>query len=192
MMLAGMALIAAAVAADRVGLFGKTPPADLAKYHNHGFGVVRVIDGDTLDIDCPDGTYPHTRVRLWGVDTPETVKPESPVEHFGPQATEFTRAAAEGKTVTLELERRTTRDKHGRLLAYVFLEDGQMLNRLLVEEGYGYADPRYEHRHSDEFARVQRRAVRERLGLWADVRNDDLPYYYRDVLKLPDTRPTAR
>lgn len=184
--LLGALLVSVLVVADRTGLFGKAPPADLAKYHLKGFRVVRVIDGDTLDIDCPDGISPRTRVRLWGVDTPETVKPESPVEHFGPEAGEFTRQAADSKTVTLELERRQTRDKHGRVLAYVFLQDGRMLNRQLVGEGYGYADPRYPHRHSDEFARLQRRAMRQRLGLWANVRNEDLPYYYRDKLKLPE------
>jgi micrococcal nuclease len=188
--LLGALLVSGLVVADRAGLFGKAPPADLAKYHLQAFRVVRVIDGDTLDVDCPDGVSPHTRVRLWGVDTPETVKPESPVEHFGPQASDFTRAAA-GKQVTLELERRQTRDKYGRLLAYVFLEDGRMLNRLLVAEGYGYADPRYPHCCLDEFARLQRHAMRQGLGLWADVRNEDLPYYYRDTLKLPDKVSTG-
>jgi micrococcal nuclease len=187
--LLGAALVLAAVAADRAGLFGKTPPADLAKYDGKSFRVVHVVDGDTLDIDCPDGPGPHTRVRLWGVDTPETVKPETPVEHFGPEASAFAQQAAGGKRVTLELERRQTRDKYGRLLAYVFLDDGQMLNRQLVQEGYGYSDPRYEHRYKQEFDRLQRHAMRERLGLWAGVRQDDLPYYYRDTLKLTETRP---
>jgi micrococcal nuclease len=189
--LVGIVVLAAMVAADRAGLFGKSPPADLAKYHNRSFAVVRVIDGDTLDIDCPDGGSPHTRVRLWGVDTPETVKPDTPVQYFGPEASAFTHRAADGKTVTLELERRTTRDKYGRLLAYVFLDDGRMLNRLLVQQGYGYADPRYEHRYADEFARLRRHAMKARLGLWAGVRQDDLPYYYRQRLKLPETRPAA-
>ena len=182
----GALLVSLLVVADRAGLFGKAPPADVAKYHLKSFHVVRVVDGDTLDVDCPDGTSPRTRMRLWGVDTPETVKPESPVEHFGPEAAEFTRAAAAGKQVTLELEPRHTRDKYGRLLAYVFLEDGRMLNRVLVEQGYGYADPRFQHRYFDEFARLQRHAMREHLGLWKDIRQDDLPYYYRDTLKLPD------
>ncbi len=184
--LLGAVLVSVLVVADRVGVFGKAPPADTAKYHLKTFLVVRVIDGDTLDIDCPDAMSPHTRVRLWGVDTPETVKPESPVEHFGPQASQFTRATVGGRSVTLELEPRHTRDAHGRLLAYVFLEDGRMLNRMLVAEGYGYADPRFQHRCADEFARLQRHAMRESLGLWAELRREDLPHYYRDTLKLPE------
>ena len=179
------AVLTALVLADRAGLFGRVPAADVEKYHNKSFLIVRVVDGDTLDVNCPDGPYPHTRIRLWGVDTPETVKPDTPVEHFGPQATQFTKDAALDQTVTLELDRRQTRDKYGRLLAYVFLPDGRMLNRLLVQEGYGYADPRYDHRYKEEFHRLQRRAMRERLGLWKDIRQEDLPYYYRDTLKLP-------
>jgi micrococcal nuclease len=71
------------------------------------------------------------------------------------------------------------------LLAYVFLPDGRMLNSVLVAEGYGYADPRYEHRYKASFARLQRQAMEARAGLWKDVRNEDLPYYYRESLKLP-------
>ncbi len=180
-----MAVLAALVAADRWGLFGRAPRPDMETYHLQSFTVVGVSDGDTLDVDCPDGRYAHTRVRLWGVDTPETVKPDTPVQHFGPQATQFTRDATLGQVVSLELDSRQTRDKYDRLLAYVFLPDGRMLNRRLVEEGYGYADPRFEHRAKDEFARLQRQAMRQRRGLWKSVRNEDLPYYYRDTLKLP-------
>jgi endonuclease YncB( thermonuclease family) len=60
-----------------------------------------------------------------------------------------------------------------------------MLNRLLIREGYGYSDPRFDHRYKNEFDRLQRRAMRGKLGLWKDVRQEDLPYYYRDTLKLP-------
>jgi micrococcal nuclease len=180
------AVVAGLVLADRAGLFGRAPAADVEKYHLKSFPVVHVVDGDTLDINCPDGAYPHTRIRLWGVDTPETVEPNAPVGHFGPQATQFTKDAALDQTVTLELDRRQTRDKYNRLLAYVFLPDGKMLNRLLVQKGYGYADPRFDHRYKDEFGRLQRHAMREKLGLWKDVRREDLPYYYRDTLKLPE------
>ena len=179
------AVFAALVAADRWGLFGRAPRRDSEKYHLQSFTVVHVSDGDTLDVDCPDGRYAHTRIRLWGVDTPETVKPDTPVQHFGPQAAQFTRDATLGQVVSLELDSRQTRDKYDRLLAYVFLPDGRMLNRRLVEEGYGYADPRYNHRAKDEFARLQRQAMRQRRGLWKNARNEDLPYYYRDTLKLP-------
>jgi len=178
-------IIAGLVAADRLGLFGQAPKGDLAKYHQKTFHVTHVVDGDTLDVDAPDGAYPRTRIRLWGVDTPETVKENTPVQHFGPEAGEVTRRLTLGRLVRLELVRSVTRDKHGRLLAYVFLPDGEMLNRLLVQQGYAYADPRYEHPHMAEFARLQRKALKAGLGLWAEAGQDDLPYYYRGKLKLP-------
>jgi len=181
---AAAAVVAVLVLADRHGLFGTAPRTDVEKYHLKRFRVCRVVDGDTLDVDAPDGPHSLTRVRLWGVDTPETVKENTAVQHFGPRASRFTKAAAGDKTVTLQLEPRNTRDRYGRLLAYVILPDGQMLNRVLVAEGYGYADPRFEHRCKSEFARLQRHAMKARAGLWRDVRREDLPYYYRDRLKL--------
>lgn len=179
-----IAAVAGMVLADRTGVFGRAPVPDPVKYDGNSFMVVRVVDGDTLDLDAPDGRRPTTRVRLWGVDTPETVKPNTPVQHFGPEASAFATRAALGKRVRLELDLRQPRDKYKRLLAYVFLPDGRMLNRTLIEEGYGYADPRFDHRLRSEFVRLQRAAMKARRGLWKSVRRADLPYYYRD-LKLP-------
>ena len=184
LVLCGAAIVAGLVAADRFGVFGWAPTPDREKYDGKTFRVVHVVDGDTLDLDVPDGRHSRTRVRLWGVDTPETVRPNVPPQHFGRQASEFTKAQTLGKTVRLELEPyQNTRGDYGRLLAFVRLPDGHMLNRLLIEEGYGYADPRFEHHLKPEF-RLPRRAQDSRRGLWADVTNDDLPYYYRDKRKL--------
>lgn len=179
------AAVALAILADRLGVLGGRPPDDLEKYHDKTCHVVRVIDGDTLDVDIPDRRRPHTRVRLWGVDTPETVKPNTPPQHFGRQAGEFTKRICLDKEARLELERPKTRDNYGRLLAYVYLPDGRMLNRLLVTEGYGYADPRYDHAHKREFRSLQRAARRAGVGLWRNLGRSDLPYYYQG-LKLPE------
>ena len=177
----GSILAAAIVAiffADRGGVFGRAPVNDLAKYDGQSFTVVRVVDGDTIDIDIPDGKYSNTRIRLWGVDTPETVKANTPVQHFGHEASDFTRSQVQGKTVRIQLEHHQTRDKHDRLLAYVILPDGKMLNRLLISSGYGYADPRYEHAHKADFRRAERAAIKARRGLWAKVAPADMPYYH--------------
>jgi len=56
---------------------------DVARYHGKTFTVVNVVDGDTIDVDVPDGEYEHTRIRLWGVDTPETKSPKVGVMYFG-------------------------------------------------------------------------------------------------------------
>ena len=176
------AIVLALVASDRLGLFGRP---DATTYAGKSFRVVRVIDGDTIDVAGPGGHGTNTRVRLWGVDTPETVKPDTPPQHFGHEASAFTETLVLGKQVTLQLEPHRTRDKYGRLLAYVIGPDGEMLNRVLVEQGFAYADPRYEHRHAEGFRHLQRQARRSGRGLWKDVRNSDLPYYYRDRLGLP-------
>jgi micrococcal nuclease len=174
-LLAGVALIGA----DRSGLFGTQQAPDMDRYHDRAFPCVNVVDGDTLDIAIADGDRPHTRIRLWGVDTPETVKLNAPVEHFGPEASTFTRKQTEGKTVRIELLAHDTRDKYGRLLAYVYLPDGRMLNRAIIAEGYGYADPRFDHRDALSFARAMRDARQRQQGLWKDIRQRDLPYYLR-------------
>ena len=87
--------------------------------------------------------------------------------------------------VRLQLVAGDTRGKYKRLLAYVHLPDGEMLNRVLVRDGYAYADPRFSHPHSPEFRRLQDKARSDGRGLWRDVKNTDLPPYYRNKLKLP-------
>ena len=186
--LAGAALVATVVLvlilADRSGVFGRARKQDFKKYDGLSFRVVKAIDGDTIKLAVPDRRKKTTTVRLWGVDTPETKKPGTPIQHFGPEAAAFTAAATEGKTVRLELYPLDTRDRYGRLLAYVYLPDGRMLNRVLVKEGYGLADPRFDHKYKSEFARRQREAIKAGRGLWKDVSPSDLPYHSRNV-KLP-------
>jgi len=180
--LAAAALIVTAlVLADRSGLFGLAPAPDAETYGGGTFRVTHVADGDTLDVDTPDTVTgrPNTRIRLWGVDTPETVKENTRVQHFGPEATAFTKASCRGRNVRLELVKGKTRGKYDRLLAYVTLPDGKMLNAELIAQGLGYADPRYDHPRQGEFERLQRDAMAARRGLWKDVTGADLPYYYR-------------
>jgi micrococcal nuclease len=121
--------------------------------------VTRVVDGDTLAVG-------GERVRLIGVDTPETVRPGSPVECFGRAASAFTERLVEGRRVRLEFDVER-RDRYGRLLAYVH-RAGQMVNATLVREGYATPSavpPNV--RHAERFAALARRARQERRGRWA-------------------------
>ncbi len=186
------AVVALLVVADRAGMFGRREVPDERKYHGRSFRVVRVIDGDTLDVDCADGRHATTRIRLLGVDTPETVKPDTPVEHYGPEATRFVREAAMGKTVTLRLDRLRVRDRYRRLLAYAILPDGENLNLRIVATGHGYADPRFRHPLQGDFRRAQRQAMKEGEGLWRDATDADLPFYYKGRLKLPTATSASR
>ena len=126
--------------------------------------VVRVVDGDTIRVVHEGREEP---VRLIGVDTPESVKPGSPVECFGKAAAAFTRRELDGRRVRLvpDVEER---DRYGRLLAYVFrVADGRFHNQALIAEGY--AKPltiRPNVRYEGRFRRLARGARREDRGLW--------------------------
>jgi micrococcal nuclease len=123
--------------------------------------VTRVVDGDTVDISpAVEGL---SRVRLIGVDTPETYGGTQP---YGPEASEFTRQHLEGKEVSLELDVQKV-DPYGRLLAYVYLPGGEMFNETLVEEGYAQIatfPPNV--KYTDRFLEAQREARAANRGLW--------------------------
>jgi micrococcal nuclease len=126
--------------------------------------VTHVVDGDTIRLG-------EERVRLIGVDTPETRKPGTPVQCFGKKATAFTTKLVAGRKVRLELDVEE-RDRYGRLLAYVIrVDDGLSVNAELVRRGYATPltiPPNV--RHADEYARLARQARRADRGLWAACR----------------------
>lgn len=164
-----------------------TKAYDLEKYHARTFTVVNVVDGDTIDIDAADGTYDHTRIRLWGIDTPETKNPETGVMYFGPEAAEFTRKLALEKQVTIYLDESRTRDKYNRLLAYVKLQDGGFLNEVLLTEGFAYADLRFKHDFYNKYKQLEAIARTSKKGLWEGVTYEQLPKWLQrektDLLK---------
>jgi micrococcal nuclease len=121
---------------------------------------IRAVDGDTLELDGGE------RVRLIGVDTPETVDPRRPVQYFGKEASAFTRRMAQGRSVRLEYDQ-DTRDRYGRTLAYVYLEDGTFLNAEIIRQGYGHAYTRFPFRYQDQFLALEREAREQERGLWA-------------------------
>jgi micrococcal nuclease len=122
----------------------------------------RVVDGDTIVVKL---NGQEEKVRLIGVDTPETVHPSKPVEYFGKEASRFTRQMVEGRRVTLEYDWQR-RDKYGRLLAYVFLENQTMLNEEIVKQGYGFAYTRFPFKYLEKFRGLEREARENNRGLW--------------------------
>ena len=137
---------------------------DFEKYHKKTFVAIGVVDGDTIDIDVPDGKYNHTRIRLWGIDTPETKHPEFGVMYFGPEAADFTTELALGKQVTVYLEEHRTRGKFGRLLAYVQLPDGRFLNEVLLTEGFACADLWFRHSFYQKYKQLKPAARKKDYG----------------------------
>jgi micrococcal nuclease len=122
--------------------------------------VTRVIDGDTLVLQN------DARVRLIGVDTPETKHPTKPIEPFGPEASSFTKRAVEGKVVQLKFDREK-RDRYQRLLAYVYLDDW-CLNEEIIRAGYSKCITRYPFDRSMKarFKLAEDEAKTSRRGLW--------------------------
>lgn len=162
-------IIVAISVLDRAG--GVLPVADdWRRYHDQEFEVARVIDGDTIELRVADRDKATTKVRLWGVDTPEVAKTGSsePAEPWADEATAFTRERLEGKEVTLILQRHRLRGGYGRLLAYVILPDGSDLSAQLIEQGYSKHDDRWSHDRSEAYAALELRARRAGRGIWSD------------------------
>ncbi|MEI7546987.1 MAG: thermonuclease family protein [Actinomycetota bacterium] len=127
--------------------------------------LIKVVDGDTIDVRV-DGT--KERVRLIGIDTPETKKPNTPIQCFGPEASAFT-ASLLPKGTALHLERDVeARDPYDRLLAYVYLTDGTFVNLQIVRQGYAHVltiPPNVA--HVDEFVQAAGDARAADAGLWS-------------------------
>jgi micrococcal nuclease len=127
--------------------------------------VVRVVDGDTFIVATPAG---NEKVRLIGVDTPETVQPETPVECFGPEASAFTHQLLDGQDVLLSADpTQDDRDRYGRLLRYAQTVAGVQVNAELVRAGYAreytYRDA---YAQRAEFQLLERDAEISQRGLW--------------------------
>ena len=125
--------------------------------------VLRVVDGDTISVRV-DG---HTeRVRYIGIDTPESVKRDTPVQCYAERAAAANAALVAGRQVRLVPDAEQ-RDKYGRLLAYVYRDDGSFVNAVLVRDGYARTltiPPTVA--HAGEFARLAQAARAAGRGLW--------------------------
>ena len=132
------------------------------------FTVSHVVDGDTVDID-KDGA--RVRLRLIGINSPESVDPRRPVECFGKEASRYAASQLEGTRVSIELDNSQGKlDKYGRTLAYVFLSDGASFNQLMIKEGYAYEYTyRTPYRYQKDFQRAEKEARLSLRGLWAST-----------------------
>lgn len=125
------------------------------------YRIARVVDGDTVELENGQ------KVRYIGINTPETVDPRRKVECFGKEASAFNANLVKGKTVRLEKDVSET-DKYGRLLRFVYLEDGTFVNEILVREGYAYASAYTpDVTRKELFAEAEKDARENHRGLWA-------------------------
>lgn len=130
--------------------------------------VTRVVDGDTVDA-LQDGETKIVRIRLLGINTPESVDPRRPVECFGKEASRALRERVEGERVRLiEDPKADDRDRYGRLLRELALEDGTDVNATLVAQGYAHAylDFPLDKDRKAQLRRLEGEARAAERGLW--------------------------
>lgn len=139
----------------------KTPPSLQAGTYQ----VTQFDDGDTIIVDM-NGV--QEKVRFIGVDTPETKDPRKPVQCFGRAASQFTRELIGENPVRLEADpTNTNRDRYNRLLRYVYLPDGRLVNLEIIKQGYGFAYTSFPVQKLDEFRAAEKEARQNNRGLWA-------------------------
>lgn len=130
------------------------------------YAVTRFVDGDTITVDMNGKAE---KVRFIGVDTPETKKPDSPVQCYGAAAAAFTKNFISDKRVRLVSDSLSTdRDRYDRILRYVYLTDGTNVNEKLISEGYGFYYPHFPFTKSAEFSAAQESARSNNRGLWGN------------------------
>jgi len=156
-------LVVALLAALRyfLGEPAAPPPANLPEGN---YRVERVVDGDTLIVAGLD------RVRLMGINAPESVKPDHPVEPFGPEASAFTKRFLAGGTVRLQFDRERV-DQYGRALAYAWVGD-KLLNVELIRQGLARAEMQYHYAPAMKrrFREAQDEARAARRGIWSQAK----------------------
>ena len=128
------------------------------------YKVIKIFDGDTIVLGI-DGV--EERVRFIGMDTPEIAHREKPAEYFANEATEHLKQILSKHKITKLEYDVIKRDKYGRLLAYLFLDNGEMLNEKMVKDGYAYLltiPPNV--KYNERFQSAIKYAREDSLGLW--------------------------
>lgn len=128
--------------------------------------VEEVVDGDTVVVRFGET---KERVRLIGVDTPETHHPNKAVQCFGEAASEYLKGLLSNTDVRLEADpTNTNRDRYDRLLRYVYTEDNELVNLKIISEGYGFAYTIFPFQKIDQFRAAQAQASAQSSGLWGE------------------------
>jgi micrococcal nuclease len=130
------------------------------------YSINHFVDGDTIAVNM-NGKVES--VRFIGIDTPETHKPNTPVQCYGPAAAAFTKNTIGKNRVRLASDSLSTdRDRYNRLLRYVYLPDGTLVNEKLVQGGYAFYYPYFPYTKSQQFEADQKAAMAAHKGLWGN------------------------
>lgn len=132
------------------------------------YKVISFSDGDTITVDM-NGS--QETVRFIGVDTPETHDPRKAVQCFGQAAANFTKQLIGTNNVRLEADPlNTNRDRYNRLLRYVYLPNGTLVNSEIIKQGYGFAYTSFPFTKTDEFKQLEKDARQANRGLWGNCK----------------------
>jgi endonuclease YncB( thermonuclease family) len=130
------------------------------------YTVSRFVDGDTITV-AMNGK--NETIRMIGIDTPETHKPNAPVQCYGPAASAYMKNLIGNNKVRLEADQKSTnRDRYDRLLRYVYLPDGRLTALESIQNGYGFAYTDFPFTKSDEFVKAHQAAKAAGKGLWSN------------------------
>jgi len=137
---------------------------------NKQYEVIKVVDGDTFNVKVDGYTV---KVRLIGVDTPETVDPRKVVQCFGKEASSMAKQLLTKHTVTLDTDPTQEKsDKYGRLLAYVHNDEDIFINSYMIEKGYAHEYTyNIPYKYQKEFKDLEKQAREGKLGLWGELCN---------------------
>ncbi len=159
-------LLLLAALAQQYGWLKTTPSAILPEVTPGFYDVSEVFDGDTIAVEMNGKVE---KVRLIGVDTPETHDPRKPVECFGYAASDFTKQLIGNDDVRLKADGLSSnRDRYDRLLRYVYLPDGRLVNLEIIRQGYGFAYTSFPFEKSEEFKANEQTARDQNRGLWSN------------------------
>ncbi len=163
--LIGLVLALLILFAQQQGWFNGA--AKVAEKNQPGlYSVTHFVDGDTIGVSM---NGKEEKVRFVGVDTPETHKPNTPVQCYGPAASAYTKSIIGTQKVRLVSDSLSTdRDRYNRLLRYVYLPDGTNLNEKLIQTGHGFYYPYFPFTKSEQFSADQDKAMAAHLGLWGN------------------------
>ncbi len=163
--LLALLIVAFVAVGQNQGWFGQTNKGVLTSQPGL-YTIDHFVDGDTIAVNM-NGT--KETVRFIGIDTPETHKPNTPVQCYGPAAAAHTQnviKAAGSKVRLVSDSLGTNRDRYGRLLRYVYLPDGTDVNELNVQQGYAFYYPYFPFTKKAQFKADEQAAMAAKKGLW--------------------------
>jgi len=144
------------------------------RFDGRRYTVVDIIDGATLVI----ADEPRTRVALLGVDAPDW-----PDAHYSKESAGYLTDQLKTNVVLLKLDGTQTRNLEGRLLAYVYLTDTDLVNANVIRDGRGFSDRRFKHTYRQQFDQIENEARGKARGMWDEMTDDKMPAWRLEWLR---------